>query len=110
MSLQELNQVEIDQVAGAGLVGDLFIYSGNAINNFLNIPFISSFGHAFSNAGLGVPHGIVDLSGFVASKALTTTGKLLGGTAQEAQTHWNHDYVKGDYNVIPKWITNIFGR
>ena len=108
MSIKELTQDELHQVSGANLIGNLFIQSGNAINNFLNIPFISSFGHAFSVAGWGVPHGIVDLSGYTASKALTTTGKLLGGTIPESQTHYNHDYLRGDYNLIPKWITNIF--
>ena len=105
MSLTELNQEELEQVAGAGFLGDALIGSGNAINNFLNNNFISSFGHAFSNVGLGVPHGIVDLSGLVVSQVLVGAGKLLGGTKEVAQTHWNKDYQKGDYNLIPKWIT-----
>ena len=64
MSLHELNLEELNLVTGAGtLVGDGLIETGNSINNFLNIPFISSFGHAFSVVGLGVPHGIADLSG-----------------------------------------------
>ncbi|NHB58914.1 hypothetical protein [Acinetobacter shaoyimingii] len=106
MNITELNQDEINLVHGAGtLVGDGLIEVGNSLNNFLNIPFISSFGHAFSNVGLGVPHGIVDLSGWAASQALIATGKVLGGNASVAQTHWNHDYNRGDYNVIPKWIT-----
>lgn len=111
MSLTILNQEEINLVTGAGtLVGDGLIQTGNALNDFLNIPFISSFGHAFSVAGLGVPHGIVDLSGWTASQALIGAGKVLGGDVATSQTHWNHDYNKGDYNVIPKWITNALGR
>ena len=107
MSLHELNQDEISQVTGAGLVGNTLIGTVNVFNQVLNTKLISSVGEVFSGVGLGLVHQVADTTGLVASKTLVGLGRLLGGDLPESQNHYEKESSEGYYVLLP---TYLFGR
>lgn len=102
MSLEVLNQQEINEVSGAGtFIGDSIIKSVNLFNKTLNTPLISSVGVTFSKIGFGLQyiHQAADTTGYVASKVGIAAGRILGGDVAESQNHYDKEKSEGLYPV-----------
>ena len=101
MSLVELKQDELEQVSGAGFLGDSIIYGVNLFNQTLNTKLISSVGVVFSAVGLGAVHQVADSTGLIASKSLVGLARMLGGTAAETPNHYEKEKGEGQYQILP---------
>lgn len=93
--MRELNVMEVDEVSGGGLIGQLFgnalIGASNLVNGVLDVT--APIGQALNGLGPVVTgvHELGDALIYKASSLVVGLGQLLGGT------------VRPDYHFINEW-------
>lgn len=90
--MKEITLVEMQQVSGSGIIGDLIIDSVKITNDVLNTSLVSSVGKVFDAVGLGSIHHLADSLGFAAFKAIAGVGKLFGGKTSKITYHYNEEW------------------
>lgn len=98
-SIATLSAEEIDQVSGAGLLGNLLgsvLHTANVVvNEVLNTPIISSVGQAFNllgPVGQGI-HQAADTAGYLVFTAVESVATAVGGPQGSVPYHYNTEWA-----------------
>lgn len=99
MSIQELNQNEIDEVSGAFLLGNSIQLGANLVSGFLNL--VSPVGELISLIpGVGIAHLIGDAAIQGATDTAYRLGGSLGGNVPQTKMHFQQELKDGTYNPL----------
>ena len=96
MAIQELTQVEIEDVTGAG-IGDVFQTGANLFSSVLNnTAFIWTPLSAVP--GMGLVHNAIDAVFLAGAEGAYKLGTSLGGTQDQVKFHYDKEKAAGVYN------------
>lgn len=96
MAIQELTQVEIEDVSGAG-IGDMVQSGANLFSSILNkTAFIWTPLSAVP--GMGAVHNLVDTVFLTGAESVYKLGTSLGGTQNQVKFHYDQEKAAGVYN------------
>lgn len=99
MSIQELTQLEINEVSGAGIVGNTIQFGANAVSGFFNA--VVPIGKAISLIpGVGVAHLVGDALLQGGTDAAYNLGSALGGNLNQQKMHFGDELADGTYNPL----------
>jgi len=99
MALEELTHQEIEEVAGAGLIGDSIQLGANLVVGFLNAA--APLGKIISLVpGVGVAHFLGDAIIQSATDTAYVVGKQLGGQLPQEKMHLQQEIADGTYNPL----------
>lgn len=99
MAIQELTSQEIDNVAGAGLLGNSIQAGANLVSGFLNA--VGPIGKAISLIpGVGVAHFLGDSIIQSATDTAYSVGSQLGGNLPQVKMHLADEIADGTYNPL----------
>ena len=106
MALQELTQLELEEVAGAGLLGNSIQAGSNLVAGLLNA--VAPLGKAISLIpGVGIVHYLGDAVIQTATDAAYNLGSSVGGNLNKVDMHFNQENADGTYD--PRGIFKLFG-
>ena len=99
MSIQKLTQNEINEVAGAGLLGNSIQAGANIVSGFLNLA--SPVGKAISLIpGVGIAHYIGDALIQGATDRAYNIGTALGGNLSQTKMHFAQELADNTYSPL----------
>lgn len=97
MAIQELTQLELQQVSGAGVVGNAVQMGSNLFSGTLNAmaPIWTPLSLV---PGVGIVHNAIDLVFLGVAKGTYGLGSMLGGCVDEVEFHYEKEKNAGVYN------------
>ena len=99
MALEELTLQELEEVAGAGLLGNSIQAGANLVSGVLNA--VSPIGKAISLIpGVGIAHFIGDSIIQAATDTAYNVGTQLGGNLPQQKMHLEQEIADGTYNPL----------